>query len=51
MKNSASGFAAKAANMMCADAERLTGYHVGGIVLGEKKCVPVAIEEAAACRR
>ena len=49
MKKLASVFAGKAANMMRpADAERLTGYHVGGISpFGQKKRVPVAIERAA----
>jgi Cys-tRNA(Pro)/Cys-tRNA(Cys) deacylase len=49
MKKLASAFAAKTAKMMRpADAERLTGYHVGGISpFGQKKRVPVAIEEAA----
>ena len=49
MKKLASAFGAKAARMMRpADAERLTGYHVGGISpFGQKKRVPVAIEEAA----
>jgi Cys-tRNA(Pro)/Cys-tRNA(Cys) deacylase len=49
MKKLAGAFAAKAAKMMRpADAERLTGYHVGGISpFGQKKRVPVAIEEAA----
>ena len=49
MKKLASAFGAKAAKMMRpADAERLTGYHVGGISpFGQKKRVPVAIEEAA----
>jgi Cys-tRNA(Pro)/Cys-tRNA(Cys) deacylase len=49
MKKLASAFEAKAAKMMRpADAERLTGYHVGGISpFGQKKRVPVAIEQAA----
>ena len=49
MKKLADAFGAKAAKMMRpADAERLTGYHVGGISpFGQKKRVPVAIEEAA----
>jgi Cys-tRNA(Pro)/Cys-tRNA(Cys) deacylase len=49
MKKLASAFGAKAAKMMRpADAERLTGYHVGGISpFGQKKRVPVAIEVAA----
>src|ERR1700719_1357284 len=49
MKKLAMAFAGKAANMMRpADAERLTGYHVGGISpFGQKKRVPVAIERAA----
>ena len=49
MKKLAGAFSAKAAKMMRpADAERLTGYHVGGISpFGQKKRVPVAIEEAA----
>jgi Cys-tRNA(Pro)/Cys-tRNA(Cys) deacylase len=49
MKKLAGAFAAKAANMLRpADAERLTGYPVGGISpFGQKKRVPVAIEEAA----
>ena len=49
MKKLAIAFGAKAAKMMRpADAERLTGYHVGGISpFGQKKRVPVAIEEAA----
>ena len=49
MKKLAQAFAGKAANMMRpSDAERLTGYHVGGISpFGQKKRVPVAIEAAA----
>jgi Cys-tRNA(Pro)/Cys-tRNA(Cys) deacylase len=49
MKKLAAAFGGKAANMMKpADAERLTGYHVGGISpFGQKKSVPTAIEEAA----
>src|ERR1700680_4421790 len=49
MKKLATAFDAKTANMMRpADAERLTGYHVGGISpFGQKKRVPVAIERAA----
>jgi Cys-tRNA(Pro)/Cys-tRNA(Cys) deacylase len=34
--------------MAPADAERLTGYHVGGISpFGQKRRVPTAVEEAA----
>src|ERR1700712_3085147 len=49
MKKLAAAFGGKTANMMRpADAERLTGYHVGGISpFGQKKRVPVAIEAAA----
>ena len=49
MKKLAAAFDGKAANMMRpADAERLTGYHVGGISpFGQKKRVPVAIEQEA----
>jgi Cys-tRNA(Pro)/Cys-tRNA(Cys) deacylase len=49
MKKLAAAFGGKAAKMMRpADAERLTGYHVGGISpFGQKKRVPVAIEAAA----
>jgi Cys-tRNA(Pro)/Cys-tRNA(Cys) deacylase len=49
MKKLASAFGGKTAKMMRpADAERLTGYHVGGISpFGQKKRVPVAIEQAA----
>jgi Cys-tRNA(Pro)/Cys-tRNA(Cys) deacylase len=50
MKKLAAAFAGKAANMMRpAAAERLTGYHVGGISpFAQKKCVPVAIDRALA---
>ena len=49
MKKLAAAFGGKTANMMRpADAERLTGYHVGGISpFGQKKRVPVAIEQTA----
>ena len=49
MKKLAQAFAGKTANMMRpSDAERLTGYHVGGISpFGQKKRVPAAIEAAA----
>lgn len=49
MKKLAAAFDGKSANMMRpADAERMTGYHVGGISpFGQKKRVPVAIEQAA----
>src|ERR1700712_3269925 len=49
MKKLASAFGGKAAHMMKpADAERLTGYHVGGISpFGQKKWVPTTIEAAA----
>jgi Cys-tRNA(Pro)/Cys-tRNA(Cys) deacylase len=47
MKKLAAAFGGKAAKMMRpADAERLTGYHVGGISpFGQKKRVPTAIEQ------
>ena len=49
MKKLAAGFHGKTARMMRPpDAERLTGYHVGGISpFAQKKRVPVAIEQAA----
>jgi len=49
MKKLATALGGKSASMMRpADAERLTGYHVGGISpFGQKKRVPVAIERAA----
>jgi len=49
MKKLAAAFGAKSAQMMRpADAERVTGYHVGGISpLGQRRAVPTAIEEAA----
>ncbi len=51
MKKLAAAFGGKSANMMKpADAERATGYHVGGISpFGQKKLVPTAIEEQAMC--
>jgi len=49
MKKLAAALGGKSATMMKpADAERLTGYHVGGISpFGQKKPVPTAIEAAA----
>ncbi|MGM5002471.1 Cys-tRNA(Pro) deacylase [Tardiphaga sp. 538_B7_N1_4] len=49
MKKLAGAFHGKSAKMMRpADAERITGYHVGGISpFGQKKRVPVAMEQAA----
>ena len=49
MKKLAAAFGAKSAQMMRpADAERVTGYHVGGISpLGQKRAVPTAVEESA----
>lgn len=49
MKRLAALFRAKHAQMMKPDAaERLTGYHVGGISpFGQKRAVPTAIEETA----
>ena len=49
MKRLAAAFGGKSAQMMRpADAERLTGYHVGGISpFGQRKRVPTAIEAAA----
>ncbi|MFK0206931.1 Cys-tRNA(Pro) deacylase [Agrobacterium sp. NPDC090283] len=49
MKKLAAAFGGKSASMMKpADAERATGYHVGGISpFGQKKQVPTAIEAGA----
>ena len=49
MKKLAAALGGKSATMMKpADAERLTGYHVGGISpFGQKKQIPTAIEVAA----
>lgn len=49
MKKLAAAFGGKSAQMMKpADAERLTGYRVGGISpFGQKRPVPTAIEEIA----
>lgn len=49
MKKLAAAFGGKSASMMKApDAERLTGFVVGGISpFGQKKAVPTAIEEMA----
>jgi Cys-tRNA(Pro)/Cys-tRNA(Cys) deacylase len=49
MKRLAAAFRGKAAHMMRpADAERLSGYHVGGISpFAQKKRVPIAVDRAA----
>jgi Cys-tRNA(Pro)/Cys-tRNA(Cys) deacylase len=49
MKRLAAAFQGKSAQMMRpADAERLTGYHVGGISpFGQKRQVPTAMDEVA----
>ena len=49
LKKLAAAFAGKSAAMMRpADAERLTGYHVGGISpLGQKRVVPTLVDAAA----
>jgi len=49
MKKLAGAFGGKSAKMMKpADAERLTGYHVGGISpFGQKKQLPTAVEQSA----
>src|SRR5216683_2909474 len=49
MKKVASAFAGKSAQMMRpAEAERLTGYHVGGISpFGQKRRVPTALDASA----
>ena len=49
MKKLAAAFGGKSANMMKpVEAERVTGYHVGGISpFGQKKRVPTAFEAAA----
>lgn len=49
MKKLAAHFGGKSANMMkVPDAERLTGFKVGGISpFGQKKTVPTAIDETA----
>ena len=49
MKRLAAAVGGKAAEMMKpADAERITGYHVGGISpLGQKRAVPTVVDAAA----
>ena len=53
MKKLAAAFRGKTASMMRrADAERLTGYHVGGISpFGQKRRVPVALDAAVLSER
>ncbi len=53
MKKLAAAFGGKSANMMRpADAERSTGYHVGGISpFGQRKQVPTALDQAALAER
>jgi len=53
MKKLAAALSAKAAEMMKpADAERLTGYRVGGVSpFGQKKPVPTVLDAAAAALR
>jgi Cys-tRNA(Pro)/Cys-tRNA(Cys) deacylase len=53
MKKLAAAFHGKSARMMRpADAERMTGYHVGGISpFGQKKRVPIVMEQAALGQR
>lgn len=49
MKKAAAALGGKSATMMKpADAERLSGYRIGGISpFGQTRCVPVAIDETA----
>ncbi len=49
MKKLAAAFGGKSAHMMRPEeAEKMTGYHVGGISpLGQKRRVPVAVDEKA----
>lgn len=49
MKRLAAAFAGKAAQMMRpADAERVTGYHVGGISpFGQKRAIPTVVDAGA----
>ncbi len=48
MKKAAQAFAGKSAEMMKpAEAERITGYHVGGISpFGQRRRVPMAVDES-----
>ena len=49
MKRLAAAFGGRQARMLSpAEAERITGYHVGGISpFGQRRAVPVAIEASA----